>query len=834
MGHPRYGLREAVVVAIAALASAAVAAAVGDAAYDNVRELGDGVTLRWTVFEGDVEHGSDTGAGDGAEIHFQVSCPTTGWCAIGVSPNGGMTGSDIALGWVDDSGEVHMNDRMAVAEARPPIDEQDDLTDIEGAEADGVTTLAWTRPLRTCDDQDLEITMGATRVVYAFQSDDPQAPDFLPTKHDVRGAMSVPLVGSRAPPELNPDELVTFDALINNGDGVHIPAQGYIDAETSYMCSAFKLPEDMINTPLHLVHASPIIQEDNAKKVHHFLIYQCFSTLNQEDLSYSGHCYGSAMPANLRSCNGGTIIAAWAVGAGETHFPENVGFPMGAGGARYFLLETHYDNYDHEPFDDASGMRLTMTANKRTHDAGVMQLGHLVVSSSLRIPAGEEKYAIEGWCPAGCTNEYFPEEGITIFGLNLHSHVSGRALSLRHIRNGRELPPIGVDANYDFNMQTVHFLSTPRKVERLDTLLTTCVYDTTDRTETTFAGPATSQEMCLSFIWYYPAVPATNCESVNGRKMSFTDQITGFTSCRGNEYASCGVDGGFFIPEAEKSFRPLIEESCGELASTTTFKGVHRQPLCNDEGRPTPDGGQSAFVGSYCMHDMCDTQWDRCSANEACVAELDCVLEHCGGDTEECDACSLDAARPLQRCIQRFCGTNTDCLHCGGCGECFGNGDCAGNELEGACASCAHCEACEQCWVNVDGHKRTHQCLNRACEAAASACGAGCLTIVDCYTDCVHDATIASEAGSVAGSTYQTCLEQCVDEKEAADAAQLFTVAACGAEQACFPDLEQEDIAGAQATYGGANGAGRYGVDLAAALCAVAATFAASAAGLRH
>ena len=35
------------------------------------------------------------------EIQFEIHCKTTGWCGLGISANGGMKDSDIALGWYD-------------------------------------------------------------------------------------------------------------------------------------------------------------------------------------------------------------------------------------------------------------------------------------------------------------------------------------------------------------------------------------------------------------------------------------------------------------------------------------------------------------------------------------------------------------------------------------------------------------------------------------------------------------------------------------------------------------------------------------------------------------
>ncbi|CAF1151739.1 unnamed protein product, partial [Adineta steineri] len=39
-------------------------------------------------------------------IFFELHVNTTGWIALGISPAGGMTGADIGVGWVDQSGKV--------------------------------------------------------------------------------------------------------------------------------------------------------------------------------------------------------------------------------------------------------------------------------------------------------------------------------------------------------------------------------------------------------------------------------------------------------------------------------------------------------------------------------------------------------------------------------------------------------------------------------------------------------------------------------------------------------------------------------------------------------
>ena len=57
--------------------------------------------LRW---EGDDNDESEW-------ITFEVSVATQGWIGFGVSPNGGMTGSDIVIGWIDDEGETYFHVR---------------------------------------------------------------------------------------------------------------------------------------------------------------------------------------------------------------------------------------------------------------------------------------------------------------------------------------------------------------------------------------------------------------------------------------------------------------------------------------------------------------------------------------------------------------------------------------------------------------------------------------------------------------------------------------------------------------------------------------------------
>ena len=65
----------------------------------------------------------------------------------------------------------------------------------------------------------------------------------------------------------------------------------------------------------------------------------------------------------------------------------------------------------------------------------------------------------------------------------LHSHLAGRKMRLRHLRDGRELPPILSDESYDFNFQRSRAPSSHSEGVVLpgDELLLECEYDTSAR-----------------------------------------------------------------------------------------------------------------------------------------------------------------------------------------------------------------------------------------------------------------------------------------------------------------------------------------------------------------
>ncbi|GMH49226.1 hypothetical protein TrRE_jg495, partial [Triparma retinervis] len=163
--------------------------------------------------------------------------------------------------------------------------------------------------------------------------------------------------------------------------------------------------------------------------------------------------------------------------------------------------QIHYDNFDASTFNDSSGLRMLYTPTLRENDIGVMYTGALI---GIDIPPNEERYDLNARCPWGCTANV-PSTGIKVFNSLLHAHTAGVSVrtSLAD-KNGNFKQSLGVEEYYDFNYQTPIPLDVT--MHKDDEIHTRCTYNTVGRTQNTKFGLATGDEMCLTYLWYYPAI----------------------------------------------------------------------------------------------------------------------------------------------------------------------------------------------------------------------------------------------------------------------------------------------------------------------------------------
>lgn len=108
-----------------------------------------GMTLKWVL--------------EGSSLNVTLSAPTTGWVAAGFDPTSRMQNANIIIGYVE-SGSVYVRDDFGTGIASHASDESlggvDNVTNVSGSEAGGVTEISFTIPLDSGDGYDRVLQAG--------------------------------------------------------------------------------------------------------------------------------------------------------------------------------------------------------------------------------------------------------------------------------------------------------------------------------------------------------------------------------------------------------------------------------------------------------------------------------------------------------------------------------------------------------------------------------------------------------------------------------------------------------------------------------------------------
>ncbi|KAI6244018.1 hypothetical protein M3Y99_00070700 [Aphelenchoides fujianensis] len=291
---------------------------------------------------------------------------------------------------------------------------------------------------------------------------------------------------------------------------------------TTYWCQVMKLDARLQSRKHHAIRYEAVITPGNEHLVHHMELFHCRSDPGQ---SYGGSCDSPMKPSKAKGCS--QVLAAWAMNAPPVVYPEEAGMPLGGEDfVPYLMIEIHYNNVHNEAgVRDHSGFRSELPVHSlhsfsfqsatRTNcgstTRGIMELG-LIYSDANSIPPGQPSFPITGHCVADCTR-YFPKEGIKIFATQLHAHLTGRKLFTSHFRDGVKIGEINRDNHYSPHWQTIRSLLAHVHVLPGDVLSTTCVYDTTERSNWTWGGYEIESEMCVNYIHFYPAAEVEVCKS---------------------------------------------------------------------------------------------------------------------------------------------------------------------------------------------------------------------------------------------------------------------------------------------------------------------------------
>uniref|UniRef100_A0A8C2E6J7 Monooxygenase, DBH-like 1 n=1 Tax=Cyprinus carpio TaxID=7962 RepID=A0A8C2E6J7_CYPCA len=440
---------------------------------------------------------------DESTITFEVEVETRGYIGFGLSPTGAMSSSDIVIGGVL-SGSPYLLDYYTDSNRKVHKDALQSYQLLYGRENDTHTVLAFSRNLQTCDDNDKVITGSTVRVIWAFHAEDVGVSG--PVYHGMnRGRKSLRLLNPGTSSSI-PAGTAFFDL---QNEEVPVPHK-----DTTYWCQIFKFPE--LKKKHHIIRIEPMIQKGHENLVHHILLYQCDSNLNKSEIDRGHECYHPNMPDSFFTCE--TVLFAWAIGGEGFTYPPHVGMSIGTSiDPVYVQMEIHFDNPSlQRGIVDSSGLRLYYSPSLRRYDAGVIETG-VWVSLYHMLPPGMQDYITEGHCTQECLQESLDSEmpsGIHVFAVLLHAHLAGRAIRARHFRQQVELQPLASDDQFDFNFQEFQPLSQERIILPGDSLITECRYNTKGRMNMTWGGLSTRDEMCLSYLLYYPRVNLARCESL--------------------------------------------------------------------------------------------------------------------------------------------------------------------------------------------------------------------------------------------------------------------------------------------------------------------------------
>ncbi|XP_061173713.1 DBH-like monooxygenase protein 1 homolog [Saccostrea echinata] len=432
-------------------------------------------------------------------IVFEAQVETKGYIGFGLSPNGKMYPADVVVGWVKD-GVPHFKDMHTIGHSRPIVDSSQDWQLLYAKEDSCRTLLKMVRKLDTCDDKDFKITDDTVKIIYSYHQTDPVSHDSIMYHGVNRGVKSLLLLSKLSPPILESDSKV-IDFFNNN---YHVPA-----VDTTYSCRIFDL--STLHKKHHLTKFEVIVQKGHDVLVHHIVLYKC-PGINRSLIHSSNYVCYKDLDKSKHPC--GKTVAIWAVGGEAFYFPDEAGLPVAEpGDTDLYIMETHYNNPGlRNDLVDNSGLRLTVTPTLRLHDAGILEIS-AVVDQSQVIPPHQPNFVSTVFCNESILHQGLKDfpNGVRVFGVQQHAHLLGKAIKTRLIRGGVEQKPLVDDRHYDFNYQ--EFRRTNRTLRDGDRIILECTYDSTGRTNVTYGGFSTSEEMCISSLFHYPRTRLYNCLS---------------------------------------------------------------------------------------------------------------------------------------------------------------------------------------------------------------------------------------------------------------------------------------------------------------------------------
>eukprot|EP00559_Dactyliosolen_fragilissimus_P006707 CAMPEP_0184867724 /NCGR_PEP_ID=MMETSP0580-20130426/27552_1 /TAXON_ID=1118495 /ORGANISM="Dactyliosolen fragilissimus" /LENGTH=578 /DNA_ID=CAMNT_0027368157 /DNA_START=70 /DNA_END=1803 /DNA_ORIENTATION=- len=450
----------------------------------------DGMTLHWEITDSD-------------KLKVAVAVQAEGWSAIGFSETGGMRGADLVYyefktnrlvdayvrdGYVKPTDDANQNwtllgstktdDGFLIFEAERSLDTGDTVHDRKIID-DSLLEVANHKIIGAWGNSETinyhfknRITTSIQLFTSAEGSGNAYNTFIKQMENLSEGSIMLSLSNYKIPEDETTYKRRCFSnsALVTLGMLKHISSTTYI--------LGFEFP----------------IEETSVKYAHHIVVYGHMKEYN----------------TNKVSCNDWyrSPIMVWAPGNNFYQFPEGGGLEVGNGPNLFnaFTIEYHFNNIDGDKniIDNGSGVKLYFSSQPVQNEIGMIVVGDPNVEL-MGEPIGNGKTRHTFTCSASCSQQDIHDDEINIIFEGLHMHQVGRRIKNELIRGNSVVNGAIVDF-YDFDQSG---LSVPMqkqyKMKRGDYYRTTCYYESDQDTK---FGLASNDEMCMTFLYYYPKQPA--------------------------------------------------------------------------------------------------------------------------------------------------------------------------------------------------------------------------------------------------------------------------------------------------------------------------------------
>ncbi|KAK2718372.1 peptidyl-glycine alpha-amidating monooxygenase-like [Artemia franciscana] len=226
----------------------------------------------------------------------------------------------------------------------------------------------------------------------------------------------------------------------------------------------------------------------NGSIAHHIILFGCSDLSDDMIEARAWRC----LEGNI--CTGQeSILFAWAKNADPTRLPPQVGFDVGRGvDKRYLVMQVHYAHKGNEHTKDSSGLNLAVTASPPKYSAGI----YIMLAGDDIIPPETPVHHVDINC------RYEQNSPMHIFASRVHAHSLGVVIAGYRFSN--DLKTVTEIAKGNPNWPQAFY---PEKevitIQPLDFLAARCTYNSTGRQRSTEIGSTAADEMCNLYLMYY-------------------------------------------------------------------------------------------------------------------------------------------------------------------------------------------------------------------------------------------------------------------------------------------------------------------------------------------